>query len=268
MNSFRLVATDLDGTLLRSDARISDRTRSAILAVRDAGVHVTLVTARAPRWIQEVVEALDLGSGYAVCSNGAIVYDFARGAPFLHHDLPAHVSKRIVEALRAAAPGVAFACERESMSFREPHYVPLWSTPGMEGPRTDALEFVAEPVSKLVVQHPDLSQEELYALVAGVCSEDATATISGKVLIEISAAGVTKAYALAALCDEIRIDSQAVLAFGDMPNDIPMLEWAGRGVAVANAHPDVIAVADEVTAANDDDGVAIALERLVLNRAP
>lgn len=266
MSGFRLVATDLDGTLLRSDATVSERTRRAIRAVRDAGVHVTLVTARAPRWLRETVESLDLGSGYAICSNGAIVYDFALGASVTHHSLAADISTRIVEALRAAAPGVAFACERESLTFREPHYVPVWATPGMEPPQSDALEFVAEPLSKLVVQHPRLSQEDLYALVKGVCGEDATATISGEVLVEISAAGVTKAYALAALCDEIGVDSQAVLAFGDMPNDIPMLEWAGRGVAVENAHPDVIAVADEVTGANDDDGVAAALERHVLDK--
>jgi Cof subfamily protein (haloacid dehalogenase superfamily) len=267
VSGFRLVATDLDGTLLRSDATVSDRTRQAIRAVRNAGVHVTLVTARAPRWLEEIIEDLELSSGYAVCSNGAIVYDFARGAPVAHHSLSADVATWIVEALRTAAPGVAFACERESLAFREPHYIPLWPTPESEGSRTDALEFVAEPVSKLVVQHAHLSQEELYALVTGVCGEDATATISGEVLVEISAAGVTKAYALAALCEKLGIDPQDVLAFGDMPNDIPMLEWAGWGIAVENAHPDVIAVADEVTGANDDDGVAAALERLLIDQA-
>jgi Cof subfamily protein (haloacid dehalogenase superfamily) len=265
VSGFRLVATDLDGTLLRSDASVSARTRQTLRAVRDAGLQVTLVTARAPRWVTEIFVRLGLDAGYAVCSNGAIVYDFAADATLLHRSLSADVSKRIVEALREAAPGVAFACERESLSFREPHYVPLWPTPGMEVPRTDALVFVAEPVSKLVVQHPQLTQEELYALAVGICGESATATISGQVLVEISAAGVTKAYALAALCEEVGIDSESVLAFGDMPNDIPMLEWAGHGVAVRNAHPDVIAVADDVTEANDDDGVAVALERLLLD---
>jgi hydroxymethylpyrimidine pyrophosphatase-like HAD family hydrolase len=213
-----------------------------------------------------VIEDLDLGSGYAVCSNGAIVYDFGRGSPVLHYTLTAEVSARIVRALREAAPGVAFMGERESRTFREPHYVPLWPTPGMDD-RLDAISFVAEPVSKLIVQHPHLSQEELYTLVTRICGEDATATISGEVLVEISAAGVTKAYALAALCEEIGVDRSTVVAFGDMPNDIPMLEWAAVGVAVENAHPDVIAAADEITASNDADGVAVALERLVLDGA-
>jgi hydroxymethylpyrimidine pyrophosphatase-like HAD family hydrolase len=263
VNDFRLVATDLDGTLLRSDGSISDRTRSALVRVRELGCEVVVVSARAPHWLKDVLEDLALSSGYAVCSNGAIVYDFGRGTPFLHHTLAADVAGRIVQALRRAAPGVAFACERESLTIREPNYIPLWPTPGMDE-LTDALVFVAQPVSKLIVQHPRLSQDELYALITGICGQEATATISGEVLVEISAAGVTKAYALAGLCEELGVDPVSVVAFGDMPNDIPMLEWAGRGIAVANAHPEVIAVADEVTPANDADGVAIALERLVL----
>jgi HAD superfamily hydrolase (TIGR01484 family) len=262
---FGLIATDLDGTLLRSDGTVSERTRRVLRRVHEAGVEVTLVSARAPRWLKPVAEGLSLGAGYAICSNGAVVYDFGREAAILRYTLTSDVAARLVEALRRAAPGVAFACERESATFREPHYVPLWPTPGMDD-RLDALMFVTEPVSKLIVQHPHLSQDELYTLVVGICDE-ATATISGEVLVEISAAGITKAYALAALCEEIGIDAKAVLAFGDMPNDIPMLEWAGHGIAVENAHPDVIAVADEITAACDADGVAIALERLVLDAA-
>jgi HAD superfamily hydrolase (TIGR01484 family) len=263
VTGLRLVATDLDGTLLRSDGSVSDRTRRALRRVRESGCEVVVVSARAPQWLKEIVEDLELGLGYAVCSNGALVYDFGGGAPLLHHTLAADVSARIVGALRKAAPGVAFACERESLTFRESHYVPLWPTPGMDE-RVDALAFVGQPVSKLIVQHPHLSQDEPYALVVGICGQEATATISGKVLVEISAAGVTKAYALAGLCEEIGVDPSSVVAFGDMPNDIPMLESAGRGIAVENAHPDVIAVADEITATNDADGVAIALERLVL----
>lgn len=267
MSRFQLIASDLDGTLLRSDGTVSERTRKALHDVQAAGVPVTIVTARAPRWLEAAVESFGLELRYAVCSNGAIVYDLARSEPVSHQSLAADVASAIVTRLRAAAPGVAFACERESFSFREPHYVPLWPTPGMEGPRMDALAFLAEPVSKLVVQHGDLSQDELYALVSGICGEDATATISGEVLVEISAAGVTKAYALAALCEQLHIPQAAVIAFGDMPNDIPMLEWAGHGVAVANAHPDAIAVADEVTGTNDEDGVAQVLERFARDPA-
>jgi Cof subfamily protein (haloacid dehalogenase superfamily) len=224
-----------------------------------------IVTARAPLWLSDVLRDLDLGSPFAICSNGAVVQDFEQGKALLHHPLSAEVAVRLIGALRAAAPGVAFACERESVAFREPHYVPLWPTPGMSA-RGAAELFVSEPVSKLIVQHPNLSQEDLHQLVRGICGDEATATISGEQLVEISAAGITKAYALQALCEQLAVTPNAVVAFGDMPNDIPMLEWAGRGIAVANAHPDVIEVADEVTGSNDDDGVATALERLLFTQ--
>ena len=261
--AYSLVATDLDGTLLRPDGSVSVRTRRAVRNVRDIGCHVVVVSARAPLWLRDVLLDLDLGSAYAVCSNGAVVQDLERGEPLLHHPLSAVVAVRLVRALREAAPGVAFACERESITIRESGYVPLWPTPGMTE-LADAELFASEPVSKLIVQHARVSQDDLYQLVRRICGVDATATISGEKLVEISAAGVTKAFALASLCEHLEVEPSAVLAFGDMPNDIPMLEWAGRSVAVANAHPDVIDVADEITASNEDDGVAIALEQLVL----
>jgi Cof subfamily protein (haloacid dehalogenase superfamily) len=262
--AFSLVATDLDGTLLRSDGTVSDRTRRTLKKVASGGCRVVIVTARAPLWLRDVLVDLDLQSAFAVCSNGALVQDFEQGRPLLHHPLSADVAVRLVHALRAAAPGVAFACERESLTFREPHYLPLWPTPGFASGTAEL--FVSEPVSKLIVQHPSLSQDDLYQLVRGICGDDATATISGEQLVEISAAGITKAYALQALCEQLAVTPSAVVAFGDMPNDIPMLEWAGHGVAVANAHPDVIEVADEVTRSNDEDGVAVTLERLFLSR--
>jgi hydroxymethylpyrimidine pyrophosphatase-like HAD family hydrolase len=143
---------------------------------------------------------------------------------------------------------------------REPAYVPLWPSPDQH-PRVDALEFCARPLFKLVAQHPELTQLELVALARELCGAEATVTYSGERLVEISAAGVTKAFALGALCVELDVVAEAVLAFGDMPNDVPLLELAGHGVAVANAHPDALAAADEITAANDEDGVALVLER-------
>src|SRR5436309_8376781 len=162
--AYSLVATDLDGTLLRSDGSVSERTRQTLGKVRAAGCFVVVVTARAPLWLRDVLRDLALGSAYAVCSNGAIVQDFERDQPLLHHPLSAEVAARLVRALREAAPGVAFACERGSLTFREPAYVPLWPTPGMNE-SSDAESFVSEPVSKLIVQHPYLSQDDLYRLV-------------------------------------------------------------------------------------------------------
>jgi len=257
----RLVASDLDGTLLRSDGAVSGRTRAALAAARAAGLEVVLASARPPHWLFEI--AADVGAGdIAICCNGAVVHDLRRRRTLHHFALPARVGDRVVRALRAAAPGVAFACEREETAIREPAYDPLWPTPDMR-PRTDALVFVQEPVSKLVVQHPSVGQEELQALAVDACRDEATVTISGERLVEISAVGVTKGFALRRVCEELGVSAEEVVAFGDMPNDAEMLAWAGRGIAVANAHQDVLAAADELTASNDQDGVAVALERLL-----
>jgi Cof subfamily protein (haloacid dehalogenase superfamily) len=236
---------------------VSDRTRSAVAAARGAGVEVVLVTARNPRWIGEI--AADAGlDGRAVCCNGAVVYDLAARRVVASHPLATEISAALVAALRQRAPGVAFACELETVAVREPAYVPLWTTPD-ERPRADALEIVREPVVKLVAQHPELTQAELYELAVELAGTDAAVTFSGEQLVEISAAGVTKAFAVA----DLGVPAEQVVAFGDMPNDVPMLEWAGLGVAVANAHPAAVAAADEVTASNDEDGVAVVLERLL-----
>jgi hypothetical protein len=260
LSSPRLVASDLDGTLLRSDGTVSERTRAAVQRLYELGIEFVVLTARSPRWITEPAAALGV-RGVAVCSNGAMVYELESSRVVARHALEAEAIRRLVLALREAAPGVAFACEREDLSIREPAYEPLWASPD-EHARVDALEFALAPVAKLVAQHPELSQAELYELAAAICGADATATISGERLVEISAAGVTKAFALEQLCAERGIEATEVVAFGDMPNDLPLLRWAGRGIAVANAHPDVVAAADELTASNDEDGVALVLERL------
>ena len=164
--------------------------------------------------------------------------------------------------LRREAPGVVFGCERPSGFIAEPAYRPLYPARGSI-PRADALAFLSEPVTKLVLQHPEISQPELHQVAAGLGGEKIEACYSGAGLVEISAAGVTKGAALAELCAELGIDSSETIAFGDMLNDISMLEWAGRGIAVANAHAEVLAIADEVTTSNDEDGVALVLEQML-----
>lgn len=261
----RLVATDLDGTLLRTDGTVSERTRHALAATRRAGIDVVVVTARSPRWLLPVVDELGV-EGHAICSNGAVVYDLGARRVARRHPLATKVAQRLIRSLRDAAPGVAFACEREDVGIREPAYEPLWPSPD-EHPRLDAIEAVAQPVLKLTVQHPELEQADLHRLASELCGLDAVATYSGRQLVEISAAGVTKAFAVEQLCSDLGVPAREVIAFGDMPNDVPLLEWSGHSVAVANAHPDVLAVADEITASNEEDGVALVLERLAADGA-
>ncbi len=257
----RLVASDLDGTLLRSDDSVSERTLRALARTVEAGIRFVLVSARSPGWLAPEAARLGL-DGIGVCCNGAVVYDYEQERILIHRPLEAELAREIVHGLRAAAPGVAFGFERPSGFVAEPAYRPLFRPPDSI-PRGDALALVAEPVTKLVLQHPELTQPELHAIARSFGGERVEACYSGAGLVEISAAGVTKGTALAELCADLGIQAAETVAFGDMINDIPMLGWAGRGIAVANAHPEVLAAADEVTLSNDEDGVAVALERLL-----
>jgi len=257
----RLVASDLDGTLLRSDDSVSERTLEALARTVEAGIRFVLVSARSPGWLAPEAARLGL-DGIGICSNGAVVYDYEAGRVLIHRPLEPETARELVYGLRREAPGVVFGCERLSGFVAEPAYRSLFR-PSDSIPRADALAFVREPVTKLVLQHPDLSQAELHALAGDFAGSQVEVSYSGAGLVEIAAAGVTKGSALAELCEELGIASSETIAFGDMVNDVSMLEWAGRGIAVANAHAEVLAVADEVTASNDEDGVALVLEQLL-----
>jgi Cof subfamily protein (haloacid dehalogenase superfamily) len=260
-----LMALDLDGTLLRSVGSISVRTRQALVAAQAAGLTVMSVTARPPRRVRQIADSIGL-SGLAICSNGAVLYDLATDSLLRETILAVHVAVGLVGALREGAPGVRFAVEAGSRYGCEHAYaVPLEHGSDATDPlllRADALALCQLGVTKLIVQHPEWQLETLLDLAKGHAGPLASVTHSGSNFVEIAATSVSKALALEAYCGDHMIAREAVIAFGDMPNDLPMLRWAGHGVAVANAHPEVRAVADETTTSNNDDGVARVLERL------
>jgi hydroxymethylpyrimidine pyrophosphatase-like HAD family hydrolase len=162
-----------------------------------------------------------------------------------------------VHALRERLPGIRFAVEHESFAC-EPGFSAWNWTPPADTRVADAVELLAGPATKLILRHAGHETVAIQELARELAGERATVVASGSEAVEVTAAGVNKATAVA----ELGVPPEAVVAFGDYPNDIPMLTWAGLGVAMGNAHPDVIAVADEVTASNDEDGVAVVLERL------
>ena len=264
----RMIATDLDGTIVRSDGEISARTRAALTAAEEAGLVVVFVTGRPVRWMKPVADATG-HRGLAVCANGAVVYDLHAERIVQEFPMDADVARGLAEAIRTVVPDVAFAVEAVGRFGHVPHYRPKYEVP----PETVIAgldELLDGPVLKLLARHTSLSTDELMEATREVVGELAvltTATFSETDgLLELSAAGVTKAFGLERLAADHGITAGEVVAFGDMPNDIPMLVWAGHAVAVANAHPDVVAVADEVTATNDDDGVAAVIERLLRSR--
>ena len=264
MSPFRLIATDLDGTLLRDDGTIPPRSRAAIHAARDAGLWVVFVTARPPRDVRELAGHAGL-DGIAVCSNGAILYDVATDR-FMHHErLAMDLALDLIRALRDKAPDIAFATEHGHKFGYEPHFPRLFEdTVHLHPPRVDhAHRLCEEELTKLLVHHPDHHAESLAELVRGEILERAMVTHSGGPFVEIGAPGISKASGLAALCGRLGVSAAEVIAFGDMPNDLPMLRFAGHAVAVANAHPGVRAAADEITASNEEDGVARVIEALL-----
>jgi hydroxymethylpyrimidine pyrophosphatase-like HAD family hydrolase len=264
----RLVATDLDGTLLRRDRTVSPRTAAVLRRLSARGVHVALVTGRPVRWLAAVYE--QLGSRPpSICANGAVVYDpendrVLRADP-LAPELITEVSRRV----RAAIPGVGFAVEiadGREMRHERTYEVLAGHEPDLVRALVSAEELCALPAVKLLAR-VDTDPATFPARVTACLGGLAEATYSSDSgLVEISAAGITKAAGLAWLCDRLGVPAADVVAFGDMPNDIPMLAWAGRAVAVANAHPAVCEVADEMTLSNDDDGVAAYLDKLMPDR--
>lgn len=258
----RLVATDLDGTLLRSDGTGSKRTAEALRAVQAAGIRTVLVTARPPRWLDPLADLVGDG-GVAICGNGAFVYDVPHRNVLSHQGIQPAAVAEIVADLRRELPGVTFAAERATgfaleEAYESEHPVPV---DAVRGPIPTADGGV---VGKLLGRHPSIPEAEFLKRVAEVVGERGIVAYSGAGgLAEISAPGVTKAAGLEAWCAELGLDAADVWAFGDMPNDLPMMVWAGTSFAVANAHPDVVAAADQVCPSNDEDGVAQVLERLV-----
>lgn len=261
MASTRLIASDLDGTLLRNDGSISPRTREAIRAAQAAGIAFAFVTARPPRQIEQLAYSVGL-TGLAVCSNGAILYDLGRSLVVHHQALAPDIARELVQMLRVELPELAFAVEHGRSIARDTRFPALSGESSAAVSEIDA--FLDDRLIKLLVHHPDHEAELLAALVAkavGIRGEVNHA--GGPTFIEVSAAGVTKATGLARLCSQLKVTGSEVLAFGDMPNDLPMLSFAGRAIAVANAHREVLAAAHEVTASNEDDGVAQAIEALL-----
>lgn len=255
----RVIATDLDGTLLRSDGTVSPRTRAALAHAEQHGCTVLFVSARPPRWIDELADAVG-DHGLAICANGALIYDVHARAVIERHSLAGDVALTVAQAIRQVAPGVSFAIERDLGYGHEPDFPGRWPAPeDTVVAELDAL--LIEPVAKLLALHQKLDAQEFIALASAAVGDLAAATHSGHAaVVEISAANVSKATSLARFCAERGIGPADVVAFGDMPNDVPMLAWAGKSYAVGNAHPAAVAAADHRCASNDEDGVARVVE--------
>ena len=291
----RLLATDLDGTLLLSDGSVGPRTRQALDELRESDLDLVIVTGRPPRWISPVVEMTG-HRGVGIAANGGVVLDLADGRVTEVFAMEPGIALEVVDRLRTAVPGLTFAVERARPGGRlaptggssydaldatladatefalADGYTPRWPVPpGTHVAPIDELVMSGDVVKILARPSDgfDIDPEGLYVCGLEAVGDRAEVTHSGfgDALIELSAAGVTKATTLARMAAAEGHGALHVAAVGDGPNDLPMLAWAGSSYAVSNAHADVVALAEHVLPSNDEEGVAQLIEALLLSEA-
>ncbi|WP_406834999.1 HAD family hydrolase (plasmid) [Streptomyces sp. AHU1] len=258
----RLVATDLDGTVVRPDGTVSPRTAAAFTRLADAGTELVFVTGRPPRLMEPIAEAFP-GQAMAICSNGAFVYDLAARTVTRERAIGTDILEEAARRLRAAVPGIGLAVEYAHEMAADEVYEPWdWDADTVVH-RLDEAALWSRPAPKLVGRHPVLTEDELVALARPAIGDLVTVYhANGLRLVEAIAREVSKAHALAEYATGLGVLPEEIAAFGDMPNDLPMLDWAGTSYAVANAHPTVLAAADHVIPSVHADGVAQTLEDL------
>ena len=261
----KLIATDLDGTIVPHTGAISERTLKAFTRARDLGVEIFFVTGRPPRWMPEIRHAF--GFGNAICGNGAMLYDLINDVVLEEWLIEVPDQLESVRRLRASIEQVSFAVESHSYFHREKAYIPRWDV-GLDNIGVHTIEDVLKaPALKILARCSarnlssdamlEIAQRELNGLVT-VTHSDPLAS-----LLEISALGVSKGATLAKMAARLGIDASECVSFGDNPNDFSMLEWAGRSFAMASGHPDGAKYAKSIAGHCEEDGVAIEVEALL-----
>ena len=256
-----MIATDIDGTMLRSDGTLSARVLKALHAAWDAGIHVVPATGRPLMVSQDVITALGLNHHW-IFANGAVTRHLERDEMIRGFWIDPSVAQGLVVELRAAFPEAGFAVEMERDVAFEPGFEALVPQAPTSGLIDDVLDGLRGRVQKVLIFHHGLTIDELFAAVSDAVGDHAVPSYSGLPFIEVAAALVTKALAVEALAADLGVAQDEVASFGDNHNDVSMLEWAGRSFAMANASDDAKAAADEVIGANDDDGLAVKVEEL------
>ncbi|MCW5953895.1 MAG: HAD family hydrolase [Propionibacteriaceae bacterium] len=264
----RLIATDLDGTLLRHDKTVSPRNAEAIRLAHEAGL---LVVAATGRYLASLPILLTpVGVDYAVTSNGAQCYQVST-AKLLFEDTistatAAQIIAHLVEHFPESRSEVATRDGRTH--YAQPGYAELLTEIERRNFPIDYLELtdlavIREPLIKVTARHPSLRPEVLQESLLASGLTGFHPTTSGGPILEVSGPGITKAHGVAKLAQLLGFGPEQVLAIGDARNDVEMLQWAGVGVAMGNAVPEAIAAADHTTATNEEDGLALAIEALL-----
>ncbi|MEU0660306.1 MULTISPECIES: HAD family hydrolase [Streptomyces] len=261
---YKLVATDLDGTLLRSDDTVSQRTRDALAAATAAGAAHIVVTGRAVPWTRHILD--DLGyDGLAVCGQGAQVYHAGEHRLLTSVTLDRQLAGLALSKLEAEVGPLALAASRDGLDGEVlvgPGYR-VQEGPLPYVPYEDPADLWSAPLNKVYIQHPELDDDALALAARQAVGGLVDVVMAGAGVVEVLPLGLSKATGLSLAARRLGVKAVDTIAFGDMPNDIPMFAWAHHGVAMANAHDDLKAVAHEITASNDQDGIAVVLEELL-----
>ena len=256
-----LVVSDFDGTLLGSRREISSRTREVLRQLHELGIEFVVATGRPPRYCDSIAEQTGIPTTL-LCANGAVEYDPTSGTINQLATLVLDNARDLLIEIRQAFPEAGFCAEMGSDFVAERRWLELASRPA-DSNIADVVPLLNERVHKLLINLPDISADETLSLIDPLLRGRANATHAGLPFVELMPPGVDKAFGLKRLCDERRISAMEVVAFGDMPNDDAMLQFAGWGVAVRNAHNSTQNAANEITDSNVNDGVAKVLERMM-----
>jgi len=261
-----LVATDLDGTLVPIDSfTIPEYTARVLREVDAAGIPVVFITGRPLRWVEPLREHVGR-HGIAIVSNGALTYDLHANRIERIRGIAPDIGLAIARDIVSALPSIQLAIEFPDGIRLTPNFEQDFPMAG--APRGELEALWDEPAIKLLARAPGVDPGTLRDVVLDAIANRATATWSMPGLIEVSALGITKANALAALCRLRGVDAADVIAFGDMPNDIPMLDWAGTAYAMADADESVRAIADHIIPSCHEEGVAKTLAELMGRLTP
>ncbi len=253
----KLVALDVDGTIVDERNTLTPAVRESVRALRDRGIEVVISTGRAIPGVLDVVEKLGLEGRHAIASNGAVVFSYPPVE--IEHTVTFDASEAVRRVL-AEMPDAIVAVEELGTGYRVSRPFPTGEINGTIVVE-DVESLIAEPVVRVIIRSPDHAPEEFGEIVRGLGLDDTSYYIGYDAWLDLAPQGVSKAYGLQVLCDRLGVDRAEVLAVGDGNNDVEMLEWAGRGVAMGQAPDAVKAVADDVTGSIDEDGLVAELRR-------
>jgi len=270
----RLIALDIDGTLLRwiagagaSQEEVTPAVHAAVQRALDSGAHIVLASGRAPHNMTVVADMLGLHDPghpdraerlWIVAANGAVVLRYPPMEVVYEETFDAGPA---VHAVLEAHPTALVAVEERGLGYRVTAPFPEGELGGTETVVDSVDELVAHPVSRVIIRDPAAAVEDFIALVDQLGLQGTDYAIGWTAWLDLAPVGVSKASGLKYVADQLGVDAADVLAIGDGRNDLEMLAWAGRGVAMGQAVEEVKEAADAATATADEDGAAVEIDR-------